>query len=116
MGDYCRRKQLEYQDKGILGRREVSPDMFNPNPKRHKTDDENAVIMKFAFIRSSYVEDTSLPKSKLNVYCGKNRLKPPIYQTIHEDKLFRAVVMLDGRKYSSSYWLVLYRYFCVGSD
>lgn len=105
MGEYCRKKQLEYQDKGIMGRREVAPDMFNPDPKKQKIGfDEDVITMKFAFIRASYVEDPCLPKSRLNIYCCKNRLKLPTYHIIQEDKLFRAVMVLNGQKYSSSYW------------
>ncbi|KAJ8936738.1 hypothetical protein NQ314_012185 [Rhamnusium bicolor] len=107
LGDYCRKKQLEYQSKGILGRREVTPDMLDPKRKRQKTDidDEGIhVTMKCAFIRVNYPVDPDLPKSKLIAYCGKNKFLLPKYKVFNEDKLFRAVVTLNGKKYSSSYW------------
>lgn len=96
---------MEYQSKGILGRREVTPDMFCPKKKRIKADSENDVIeMQCAFIRACYSEDADLPKTKLIAWCHKNKHKPPRYETIHEDKLFRSIVTVDGKKYSSSFW------------
>ncbi|CAG9768520.1 unnamed protein product [Ceutorhynchus assimilis] len=107
LGDYCRQKQLEFQSKGMLGRRDVTPDMFNNiSNKKIKLDFDNSNIyeLKCAFIRVNFPKDPDLPKSKLIVYCGKNKLKVPTYSIIREDKLFRAVATLDGKKYSSSYW------------
>lgn len=103
MAEYCRYKQLEYQSKGNLGRREVTPDMFDSMPKRIKID-EDVVEMKCAFIRVNYSEDPDLPKSKLIAYCGKNKFKLPTYKTINEDKLFRAICTFNGKKYTSTYW------------
>lgn len=106
MGNYCRKKQLEYQSKGILSRREVTPDMFDPQPKKLKLsfDNDDVIEMKCAFIRVNYAEDPELPKSKLIAYCGKNKLTLPTYETIREDKLFRSICRFQGKKYSSSYW------------
>ncbi|XP_060517088.1 tRNA-dihydrouridine(20) synthase [NAD(P)+]-like isoform X2 [Cylas formicarius] len=105
LGSYCRKKQLEYQSKGLLGRREITPDLFRSAPKKLKIDEENDIYqIKCAFIRVNFVEDIDLPKSKLITYCGKNKLKTPSYQVINEDKLFRAIVTVNGRKYGSSYW------------
>lgn len=106
LGDYCRKKQLEFQAKGMLGRREVTPDMFNASAKRMKLDAEDSDVyqIKCAFIRVNFQSDPDLPKSKLIAHCGRNKIKVPTYMIINEDKLFRAVATLDGRKYSSSYW------------
>lgn len=105
MGNYCRRKQLDYQAKGNLGRREVTPDMFNPNPKRFKVDTDDSVFKtQCAFIRASFTKDSDLPKTKLIAWCAKNKFKSPQYQTINEDKLFRAIVTLDGKQYTSTFW------------
>lgn len=107
MGEYCRQKQLEYQSRGILGRREVTPDMFGPKQKKIKTEIGSDVIeMKCAFIRACYPKDTDLPKTKLFSWCNKNKYKPPKYEVIHQDKLFRAILTLNGKKYSSSYWYI----------
>lgn len=103
MGEYCRQKQLEYQSRGILGRREVTPDMFAPKPKKQKTETD-LIEMKCAFIRANYTNDADLPKTKLISWCNKNKYKPPKYEVIHEDKLFRAIVTFNGKKYGSSFW------------
>lgn len=106
MGDYCRQKQIEYQDMGLIGRREVTPDMFGgPEMKKLKIEEDGNVIkMHLAFIRASYFKDTDLPKTKLIVWCGKNKKRKPVYSSINEDKLFRAVVNLEGKRYTSTYW------------
>ncbi|XP_018572694.1 tRNA-dihydrouridine(20) synthase [NAD(P)+]-like isoform X2 [Anoplophora glabripennis] len=107
LGDYCRKKQLEYQSKGILGRREVTPDLLDPKRKKQKTDIDGEgvhVTMKCAFIRVNFVTDPDLPKSKLIAYCAKNKFDLPKYKVFNEDKLFRAVATLNDVKYSSSYW------------
>lgn len=105
MADYCKNKQLEYQSKGLLGRREVTPDMFSPSPKRSRIELEADVIeMQCAFIRASYTDDSQLPKTKLLAWCSKNKIKAPTYATHNEDKLFRSVVTLNGKKYSSTFW------------
>lgn len=112
MGEYCRKKQLEYQAKGILGRREIAPDVLDPKSKRKKIEIDNEEIdfsTKCAFIRVNYTKDPDLPKSKLLKYCGKNKLPLPKYKIFNEDKLFRAVATINGKKYSSTYWYVVYK-------
>ncbi|GJQ66949.1 hypothetical protein Trydic_g7963 [Trypoxylus dichotomus] len=99
---YCKEKHLEYNGKGIVSRRQVSPNMFCPASKKLKM--ENTVEMSYAFIRASYPTDPDLPKSKLISWCNKNKVEKPRYEIINEDKLFRAIVYLDGKKYSSTYW------------
>ncbi|ERL90291.1 hypothetical protein D910_07643 [Dendroctonus ponderosae] len=107
LGEYCRMKQLEFQANGMLGRREVCPDMFGTPNKRMKIDyDEqpNIYKIKCAFIRVNFQTDPDLPKSKIIAHCGRNQLKAPSYRIINEHKLFRAVATLDGKCYSSTYW------------
>lgn len=91
----------------MLSRREIAPDVLDPKRKRQKTDidDENIDIhLKCAFIRVNYIEDPELPKSRLIKYCHENKIKMPKYKVFNEDKLFRAVVILDDKTYSSTYW------------
>lgn len=93
--------------KGMLSRREIAPEMLDPHRKRHKTEIDNEpldAVIKCAFIRVNYSTDPDLPKSKLLRYCGKNKLPVPKYKVYKEDKLFRAVVTVCEKKYSSSYW------------
>ncbi|KAF7267172.1 hypothetical protein GWI33_019578 [Rhynchophorus ferrugineus] len=107
LSDYCRKKQLEYQSKGILGRREVTPDMFDKcakKPRLDRDEDSDVQCLNCAFIRVNFQTDPDLPKSKLMAYCGKNKIKLPTYKIINEDKLFRAIVTMEDKKYSSTYW------------
>lgn len=107
LGEYCRHKQLEYQAKGILSRREITPDILDPKCKRKKIEIDNEIIdvvIKCAFIRVNYSEDPALPKSRLLKYCGKNKFPVPKYKVFKEDKLFRSIVVINEKKYSSSYW------------
>ncbi|KAL3282445.1 hypothetical protein HHI36_005631 [Cryptolaemus montrouzieri] len=104
LGEYCRRKQIEFHSKGMLGRREVCPDMFSPNPKKLRIEEDNVVAVKCAFIRVNFTNDCELPKSRLIAYCNKLKLKRPTYVTICEDKLFRSIVTFQGKKYTANYW------------
>lgn len=81
----------------------MTPDMFSPKQKKLKTDDD-ITELKCAFIRACYNDDTELPKTKLINWCNKNKYKFPKYHTINEDKLFKSIVTVNGKKYSSSYW------------
>lgn len=40
----------------------------------------------------------------MHLYCAKNFKKVPKYEIIQEQKLFKAILTLDGKKYSSLYW------------
>lgn len=107
LGEYCLKVQRDHQARGILGRREMTPNFFNGSPaKRQKSGEEDVIIKQLAFIRCSYITDPDLPKSRLIAWCGKQdkaSLKPT-YTIINEDKLFRSILTLDGKKYSSSFW------------
>lgn len=76
--------------------------MFSPASKKIKVVD--TIEMPCAFIRASFPTDPELPKSRLISWCNKNKIEKPRYETINEDKLFRAVVYVNGKKYSSTYW------------
>ncbi|XP_044742530.1 tRNA-dihydrouridine(20) synthase [NAD(P)+]-like [Chrysoperla carnea] len=107
LGDYCHKKQIEYQKNGLQGRREVNPLSQAPESKRRKIEivlPPDVTELQCAFIRRNFIEDTDLPKSKLLVYTTKNGLPKPKYETIQEDKLFRSIVTVNGKKYSSSFW------------
>lgn len=81
--------------------------MLDPKSKRKKIEIDNEIVddvIKCAFIRVNYAEDPDLPKSKLLRYCGTNKYPVPKYKVFNEDKLFRAIVTVNEKKYSSSYW------------
>lgn len=119
LGDYCYKKQLEYQEKGNFGRREVCPgaipgneyDDDAPQSKKHKSDKEASIANSsdivehnIAFYRANYIADTSLPKSILHTYASKNFKGVPKYEIQRFDKLFRAICSFDGKKYASTFW------------
>ncbi|XP_050452014.1 tRNA-dihydrouridine(20) synthase [NAD(P)+]-like isoform X1 [Cataglyphis hispanica] len=111
LGDYCRSKNKEFRDKGLLGRFQVMPVMFEKDTKdnnvsyKRKIYEENDVsLMRCAFLRNSYTRDSELPKTRLLKWTKENRKKMPIYNTRQEDKLFCSIVTVDGRKYGSSFW------------
>lgn len=120
LGEYCRSKRLEYQEKGMHNRRICIPgkllkksldysDTDAPDAKRMKSsnlldDDPIDLITKnIAFFRAHYSND-NLPKTILHRHVLKTHLYPPVYTTKHLDKLFRTIVTFNGKKYASSYW------------
>lgn len=70
LGDYCYKKQLEYQEKGNFGRREVCPGAIPgdneetdaPQTKKHKleiadnTTPSDILEHNIAFYRANYIE------------------------------------------------------------
>ncbi|XP_055523918.1 tRNA-dihydrouridine(20) synthase [NAD(P)+]-like [Wyeomyia smithii] len=113
-GSYCRKKQLEYHNAGIRGRRQACPrvqlyikDDSLPTKKAKTIDSmlfDGVIEHNVSFIRVNYNDDKDLPKSKLYIYTVKNNLKIPKYEVIHKDKLFKAIVLVGDNKYSSSFW------------
>lgn len=132
MGKYCRTKLLEFQAKGIHGRREIIPGNIaksqttngEPDAKKPKLD-ENILERNVAFFRTHYPDGkladnmdifhliiisllliivTLLPKSVLHSHATKNRKILPVYETQQVDRLFRTVITFEKLKYASSYW------------
>lgn len=107
MDDYCREKRREYQDLGIQGRFQVVPASLQIEDRKgvkRKYEEDDVVVMKCAFIRNNYTHDLELPKSMLLKVTKEKRFDFPSYHTEQEDKLFRSVVTVNGKKYSSSFW------------
>ena len=107
LSDYCRSKRKEFEEKGLLGRSQVSPmreDEEQSSNKRKISDEEDVVVMHCAFLRNSYASDLELPKSILHKWAQSQRKKMPHYDTRQKGKLFRSIVTLDGRKFGSSFW------------
>ncbi|XP_011495804.1 PREDICTED: tRNA-dihydrouridine(20) synthase [NAD(P)+]-like [Ceratosolen solmsi marchali] len=109
MDNYCRAKTQEYRVKGFQGRFEVAPErlgILSSGGSKRKLEEEaeDVQLMCCAFLRNKYNDESSLPKSRLARWTESNRKKLPSYVTIHEEKLFRSVVLVDGRKYGSSFW------------
>ncbi|XP_014238498.1 tRNA-dihydrouridine(20) synthase [NAD(P)+]-like [Trichogramma pretiosum] len=109
MGDYCRAKAKEFSSLGYTGRFDVVPERLSQlggGAAKRKLEEEagDVLLMRCKFIRNSYPDDQSLPKSQLNKWTRENRKKLPSYTSINEDKLFRAIVVVDGKKYGSTFW------------
>lgn len=117
LGSYCRERQLEFKAAGLLGRREICPQVLRQessdqgNPaKKLKLQDENAVsddvvTMKVAYLRSLFPTDLDLPKTRLLAWTRRERLGMPSYQTVQEGKLFQSVLTVNDKKYTSSMWV-----------
>lgn len=104
MEEYCRQKTKEYHENGLLGRFQVIPRSLK---RKHEDDnDENMTLMQCAFLRRGYTADTDLPKTRLLKWLRDNKKIDimPAYHTWYEDKLFRSILTLEGKKYSSTYW------------
>lgn len=99
LDDYCRKKQLDFREKGMLGRRELQA----IGTKRRRLSGD-VIQLRCIFLRNLYPEDTDLPKTKLLVWARKQGLKQPQYNTVQIDKLFQSVVTLGHNNYSSSCW------------
>jgi tRNA-dihydrouridine synthase 2 len=96
---------LQFKENGLQDRHSVVPGLLEPQFKKRKTEDD-VIEMQCSFLRSTYTSDVDLPKTKLLTWARTRGLKHPVYSTQQEDKLFKSVVTLDGKKYSSSFWYV----------
>jgi tRNA-dihydrouridine synthase 2 len=105
LSEYCAKKQLHFKECGLQDRHSVVPGLLEPQLKKKKTEDD-VIEMKCSFLRNLYTSDVDLPKTKLLTWARDRGLKNPVYTTQQEDKLFKSVVTLDGKKYGSSYWYV----------
>lgn len=102
--EYCKQKQLEFKKKGMAMRRDLAPTSEDgPMVKRLKLDD-GRIEENIEFIRSNYLKDTDLPKSVLHTYTKKKLRTVPTYEAEQNDRIFRAVLSLGSKKYSSSFW------------
>jgi tRNA-dihydrouridine synthase 2 len=103
MKDYYKQKQLEFQKKMISLRSEMNGSEDEPQTKRMKIDD-GTIEENIAFIRSNYVNDPDLPKSVLHAYTKKRLRTVPNYETQEHDRMFRSILTLGEKKYSSTFW------------
>lgn len=110
MGDYCRQKSEEFQRKGLQGRFHVEPSSREDQEakglgiSKRKFDDDDWTVMRCAYLKNNYTNNDELPKTRLYRWIRENKKKMAEYDTWYEDKLFRSVVTVDGKKYSSTFW------------
>ena len=105
MKEYCKQKQREHNEKGVAVKREAieNGEGAPPPPKKLKIS-EDAIEDNIAFIRSNYLKDIDLPKQILHGHTKLKLRTVPRYQTEQNDKLFRSVLTLCNKKYSSTFW------------
>lgn len=113
LGDYCRQKQREFEQKGMHCRRSCVPDSIlrrngddlnGSDPKRRKhSQDPDVYTRNIAFFRAHY-QNKNMPKCILHSYALKNRLDQPVYVTKQEDRLFQTTISFQNQKYASLYW------------
>lgn len=104
LGDYYNSKQGEFDTRAQklqrLHKRDED-DCSHQSKKVRKVG--NVYEMDTQFIRSRY-EDAELPKTVLLMLTRKQNWDQPKYTTDHRDKLFKAVVLVDGISYSPTTW------------
>lgn len=98
MKEYYQKKQLEFQ-----ARIKELSENDEPPEKKIKIDDD-VLYENITYIRSNYLKDTELPKSILHLYAKKNLSQIPKYTFERKGSQFRAILHLDGKKYSSKVW------------
>uniref|UniRef100_A0A8W7PQZ0 DRBM domain-containing protein n=1 Tax=Anopheles coluzzii TaxID=1518534 RepID=A0A8W7PQZ0_ANOCL len=114
--------QLRYHFAGIKGRRACRPrtqsgdggsvaEGNEPTASKKQcleespdSDPEPLNEENVCFIRSNFIDDNSLPKSKLYLHAVRNGLPRAQYEVQQKDKLFRATIRFDGQRYTSSFW------------
>lgn len=111
LSDYWHSRKREFDEKGLLGRSQVSPmrdidkqDKEKQSNKRKISNEEDVIFMHCAFLRNSYMTDLELPKTILHKWAQTQRKKMPHYNTQQKGKLFRSIVTIDGKKYGSTFW------------
>lgn len=72
--------------------------------KRKISEDDDVTLMHCAFLKKSYSTELNFPKTILYQWTEKHKKQKPEYNTTHNDKLFRSVVTVDGKKFGSSFW------------
>lgn len=108
MDEYCKSKSKEFTERGYRGRFGATPENSREDgtngKRKHEKDEEDITLMSCAFVRNNYVNDVTLPKTQLIRWTNENRKKIPRYETFQEEKMFRSIVEVDGKKFSSTFW------------
>uniref|UniRef100_A0A0A9XKU3 tRNA-dihydrouridine(20) synthase [NAD(P)+]-like n=1 Tax=Lygus hesperus TaxID=30085 RepID=A0A0A9XKU3_LYGHE len=99
LSEYYKERSEKLSDSGLIGRRDVVPEGY-----KKPCLDSDVIEMECAFIRNLYPSDPDLPKTKLLTWAKAKGHKNPSYRTEQVDKLFKAVVSINNKKYSSTFW------------
>lgn len=102
MQDKHASRQLKLQTRA-MALRELSNNS-DPEPvlKKCKIGDDEVWQMEAKFVRNMF-EMANLPKTVLINWTRKNNYPHPFYKTESLEKSFRSVVLVDRKKYSSTY-------------
>ncbi|XP_070387131.1 tRNA-dihydrouridine(20) synthase [NAD(P)+]-like [Dermacentor albipictus] len=94
--------QLKLQARA-MALRELSNNCYaEPVLKKSKIGDDEVWQMEAKFVRNMF-EMANLPKTVLINWTRKNNYPHPFYKTESMEKSFRSVVLVDRKKYSSTY-------------
>lgn len=104
MKDFCREKQKEFQKKKIENNRNRKLLDEGSIAKRIKLDPSDVIEKNLAFIRCNFLKDTDLPKTLLHVHINNVLKCRASYITEQNSKLFRSIITVQGKKYSSTFW------------
>ncbi|KAK9510255.1 hypothetical protein O3M35_005078 [Rhynocoris fuscipes] len=97
--DYYKQIKKKHETLGLIGRRDVCPVGYKKN-----CDGSDYIEMECAFLRNLYPKDPDLPKSQLLSWTKSKGYRLPSYDTCQMDKLFKSIVTVNGKKYTSSFW------------
>jgi len=100
--DYFSAMQTEFNNRAKkLSLHKRDDDDMDCNLKRIKVD--GIIQMTLEYVRSSF-KDCELPKTRLYTWCRKEKLPNPVYEMEYKEKLFKSVVTVNGKKYTTSKW------------
>lgn len=102
MQDKHASRQLKLQARAMALRELSNNSDAEPVLKKCKIGDDEVWQMEAKFVRNMF-EMANLPKTVLINWTRKNNYPHPFYKTESIEKSFRSVVLVDRKKYSSTY-------------
>ncbi|XP_049524063.1 tRNA-dihydrouridine(20) synthase [NAD(P)+]-like isoform X2 [Dermacentor silvarum] len=102
MQDKHASRQLKLQARAMALRELSNNSYAEPVLKKCKIGDDEVWQMEAKFVRNMF-EMANLPKTVLINWTRKNNYPHPFYKTESMEKSFRSVVLVDRKKYSSTY-------------
>ncbi|XP_037503898.1 tRNA-dihydrouridine(20) synthase [NAD(P)+]-like isoform X1 [Rhipicephalus sanguineus] len=102
MQDKHASRQLKLQARAMALRELSNNSDAEPVLKKCKIGDDEVWQMEAKFVRNMF-EMANLPKTVLINWTRKNNYPHPFYKTESMEKSFRSVVLVDRKKYSSTY-------------
>lgn len=108
LGEYCREKQSEQEQKGI-NTWSLVPSIGDSTPEstlllREQRLNEENVINERVLYKSKIFEYDCHPKRLIHAYCGRNKLPLPTYEHERYDREYSTIVSHQGKKYASVMW------------